>query len=163
MVVYTKNIMIAIVYIGIITPMLPPPLGCCGWIPGPPMLGLMPGMGPPCNIVSSNFEVIVYLPTFPPHSFSAVLMGGDILPGPGGGKRPFPRPSPVPGCAPGWAIRILSFIAELRYSRPCGPSMNLALNKRYGEFHISFVVMKYFPIHSGKTKLQMQSIKYEPA
>ena len=109
-----------------------------------------------------NFEVIVYLPTLPPHSFSAVLMGGDILPGPGGGKRPLPRPSPVPGCAPGWAIRILSFIAELRYSRPCGPFMNLALNKRYGEFNFSAVVMKYFPSHSGKTKLQMQFIKCEP-
>ena len=93
------------------TPIVPPPLGCCGCIPGPPMVGLMPGIGPP----------------FPPHSFSAVLIGGDILPAPGGCKRPLPWLSPVPGCAPGWAAsRILSFIAEFRNSLPWGPSMNIA-------------------------------------
>ena len=45
-VVYTKKTMIAIVYIGINIPRVLPPLGSGGCMPGPPIVGRMPVMGP---------------------------------------------------------------------------------------------------------------------
>ena len=97
--------MIAIVYIGIITPSVPPGLESGGCTPGPPIVGRIPGIGPPCNILGI---IIGFMNenslTLPFHSLSTVLTGR------GGAVRPFP--SGIPGCnAP------RSFIAGLRKPR----------------------------------------------
>ena len=64
MVVYRKKMMMPMVYMGMMTPIVPPPFGWLGCMPGPPMVGLMPGMGPP----------------LPAHSLSIVLIGGIFAP-----------------------------------------------------------------------------------
>ena len=68
-VVYTKKTMIAMVYMGIMTPSVPPVLFCVGCIPGPPMVGLMPGIGPPCNNDSHGYLLSYSGPHYPPLPF----------------------------------------------------------------------------------------------
>ena len=57
------------VYMGIMTPSVPPVLFCVGCIPGPPMVGLMPGIGPPCNNDSHGYQLSYSGPHYPPLPF----------------------------------------------------------------------------------------------
>jgi len=55
MTVYMKNTTIPIVYIGITIPMVPLPLGAGTTCPAPPIGGLIPGIGPGCKKLPSDY------------------------------------------------------------------------------------------------------------
>ena len=143
--------MIAIVYIGIKTPMVPPALGWGGCIPGPPIVGRMPGLGPPWNNFKWQLEgkwcFFCQILTDAFHSLSIVLpgRGGVFLPCPPSmAGRGEPLPPPMAGLG-----EPLSFVAGLNKPRlGFDGSANIAGKRLYSYYLLTDTITHHYHLFS---------------